>query len=118
MNTMKVKLRGGLNIAPNTVDAPVPTIDNVRTVYSGAHGCMCGCLGKHKANPKFADEAGSNRGYSFDEEDISQRSVKTVITKLLKAGAMADEGNEKSYLFAETPSRVYVVYFTDAVRNG
>lgn len=116
MQTIKVQVRGGLNIAPNTVEAPMPTIDNVRLAYSGKPGCMCGCLGNYRVNPKFVEEAEANRGYGYDEEEISERSVKNVIAKLLKAGAQTDEGKEKSYLFAETATRTYVVYFADVVK--
>jgi predicted transcriptional regulator len=77
---------------------------------------MCGCLGKHKVNPAFVAEAAENRGYGYEEEDISQRSVKTVITKLLKAGAQTDVGKERQYIFAETATRTYVAYFAEGVK--
>lgn len=95
----------------NTVEIATPTIDNVMKVYSGAHGCMCGCLGNYRVNPKFVAEANKDRGYDYDADDISERSVKTIITKLIKAGATTDEGNEGQYIFAKTDTRIYVAYF-------
>lgn len=98
------------------VEVTEPTIDNVRSVYSGAHGCMCGCIGKHRYNPAFIDEASAARGYAVQEDEVSARSIKTVITKLKKAGAMVDNGDKNSYVFAETATRIYVVYFANSTK--
>lgn len=116
METITVGLRGGINIAPNTVEAPMPTLDNVRLAYSGKPGCMCGCNGNYRVNPKFVEEATANRGYGYDEEEVNAKSVKMFIKRLLEAGAYTDEGKEKSYLYAELPGRTYVVYFADCVK--
>lgn len=108
---MEAAVRNVKGESVGVVEVVEPTIDNVISVYSGAKGCMCGCLGNHRYNPAFVEEAAKRRGYSVDEDEVSARSIKTVITKLKKAGPQTDEGNEKEYLFAEAGNRVYVVYF-------
>lgn len=113
---MQATVRTICNSDTGTVEVAEPTVNNVISVYSGAHGCMCGCIGNHRYNPTFIKEA-ANRGYGIDGDEVSERSVKTIITKLKKAGARVDEGNEGQYVFAETATRIYVAYFVKPFVN-
>lgn len=58
------------------------TSDIVYSVYSGRPGCMCGCLGKYRYNPKHRFEAGLERGYKIDDEECSSRSISIILNKL------------------------------------
>ena len=98
-------------ITENTVEVVEPTIDNIISVYSGKPGCMCGCNGNYRYHPEMVEEAGKRRGYAVDEDEVSARSIKTIITKIKNAGALVDEGNEGKYIFAETATRVYTAYY-------
>lgn len=64
-------------------------LENVTKVYSGINGrCCCGCAGKH-----------TTRGES-------QRSVKLIFNKIMKAGATEGLG----HIYAEVGKRLYVAY--------
>ncbi len=96
---------------------PALAFENVMRVYSGRKGCMCGCNGKYKVNSNYVKQADADRGYAHDEEDISDRSVKTIITKMKKMDLQVDDGQEDNYVFAETDSRIYVAYFVKPVNS-
>lgn len=98
-------------VTENTVEVAVPTINNIISVYSGKPGCMCGCNGNHRYHPEMIAEAGKRRGYAIGEDEVSARSIKVVITKILNAGVHTDEGNEGKYIFAEAGNRVYTAYY-------
>ena len=95
-------------------------LEDVMRVYSGKAGkCMCGCSGTYKvasAHKRIADE---NRGYHYNEEDVSDRSVKTIfgkIGKLIQAGVRYDLHH--SYLALDTTAgRTYVLYFVPSAEE-
>jgi hypothetical protein len=60
------------------------SIDDVRSVYSGKQGCMCGCKGKHRYHPKHLVEATKDRGYGIGPEETNLRQV-TKVLRLLQA---------------------------------
>jgi hypothetical protein len=64
-------------------------IENVKRVYSGKPGCMCGCRGK------------------YSEEG---RGVKTIFNKILKGEYKVDKVANCIYL--DTDSRTLVAYFS------
>ena len=68
------------------------TLANVKTVYSGRLGCMCGCRGK------------------YTEPHESARSVKILFNKVMNNPAHKVEDN---CAFVETDTRNLVVYFKD-----
>jgi hypothetical protein len=68
------------------------TLDNVKTVYSGKPGCMCGCRGK----------------YTTPEQ--SARSVKLIFNKVMNNPA---HKVEDGIAFVDTGSRNLVVYFVE-----
>lgn len=69
------------------------TPDMVLSVYSGRPGCMCGCLGNHRYNPLFREEAGKDRGYEVDTDECSSRSISITLNKLKKLGAELQDGH-------------------------
>jgi hypothetical protein len=68
------------------------TLANVKTVYSGKPGCMCGCRGK----------------YTTPEQ--SARSVKLIFNKVMNNPA---HKVEDGIAFVETATRNLVVYFVE-----
>ena len=97
------------------------TIDDIRSVYSGTRGkCCCGCSGKHRYSSTHVDESTKNRGYDIDSNEISDRSVKTVFSKIIKN---FEEGVSDAYLYVSESfgshialfhgNRTYVLYLTE-----
>ena len=68
------------------------TLADVKTVYSGKPGCMCGCRGK----------------YTTPEQ--SARSVKLIFNKVMNNPA---HKIEDGIAFVDTGSRNLVVYFVE-----
>ena len=64
--------------------------ENVLSVYSGKKGCACGCNGKYSYSSHGQKESGESRGYSVDDNEVSDRSVKIIMGKFQK---VADENN-------------------------
>ena len=56
--------------------------DKVVNVYSGRHGCMCGCLGKYSYASRYQAAGGSRRGYAVADDEVSDRSVRVIVGKL------------------------------------
>ena len=93
------------------------TFENARSVYSGTlNACMCGCSGKHTYNSHHVEAACQHRGYELTADEISDRGVKSILTKMrrleLHTDAVGDEAVH--YAYAETATRTYVVYFRNA----
>ena len=51
-------------------------VDSVLKSYTGKVGCMCGCNGTYKVASKHLNAAGVERGYAYDDDEVSDRSVK------------------------------------------
>ena len=77
------------------------TLANVRKVYSGRHGCMCGCRGKYSYAAGCTDS-------EYDE--VNERSVKILFNKVMNNPARKIEDN---IAFVDTDTRSLVVYFKD-----
>jgi len=89
-------------------------LDDVRSVYSGRHGCMCGCLGKHTYASKFQVEGGKERGYRVDDDEVSDTVVARIVKRI--QGFIASGEAEKIFVspkfFAvDTANRSYVIYW-------
>ena len=89
------------------------TLADVVKVYNGKIGCMCGCNGKYKVATAHREYADKNRGYAYDDEDISDRSVKIIFNKVMKNPNKVVQGN---IVYVEDRSagyagRIHVVYF-------
>ena len=78
------------------------TLANVRKVYSGRYGCMCGCRGKYSYAAGCAES-------EYDE--VNERSVKIIFNKVMNNPARKVEDN---IAFVDTTTgRSLVVYFKD-----
>lgn len=85
-------------------------ISNVVSVYSGRPGCMCGCRGRHSYADRFARVGGERRGYAVRPEEISDRSVKHVVSKL---NADPNTRVEDGIAWLDLATRSYAVYLAD-----
>jgi hypothetical protein len=63
---------------------------NVYKVYSGKHGCMCGCRGKYSYTAQGAVD--HNPGYDVSDA-VNERSVKIILNKLLRNPNTVQEDN-------------------------
>ena len=77
------------------------TLANVRKVYSGKPGCMCGCRGKYSYAQGCADS-------EYDE--VNERSVKIIFNKVMND---PKHKIEDGIAFVDTGTRSLVVYFKD-----
>lgn len=99
-------------------------VENVLSVYNGkSHKCMCGCAGKHSYHSMYREEAGKNRGYAIDDDEVNDRVVKTILTKVLKgAWKFNTEKNwegvpvlKDNVIYTDNESRTNLVYLREAV---
>src|SRR5688572_19380799 len=92
-------------------------LDNVHQVYSGATGkCCCGCAGKHTYSSKFQGFSSSHRGYAVSDDEVSDRSVKTIVNKIQKAaeqGRIEFVTDEFVSAVSESGERVLCAYFKE-----
>ena len=92
-------------------------IKDVMSVYSGkARTCCCGCAGKHTYASTYQEAAGANRGYEVKDNEVSDRSVKTIVNKLNKLIDFDDPNAADTMLndeFAsfDTGTRTLIAYF-------
>jgi hypothetical protein len=84
--------------------------DRVLKVYFGRLGCMCGCQGKYKITADKMELASKDRGYAYDDEDVSERTVKRITKQVLNHPDVKFEG---SYAYVEEGDRQKVVYFVE-----
>ena len=85
-------------------------IEQVQSVYSGKDGeCCCGCKGKHYYASKYRTEAGKDRGYAIDDDEISDRMIKKV-TKIINEANITDIDDGDSYLAVTIGTRLYIAY--------
>ncbi len=67
--------------------------DRVEAVYFGRReGCRCGCLGNYRYTAANRERGAKSRGYAIDDDEVSDRSVRMAIKKILTHQA---EGVEK-----------------------
>lgn len=86
------------------------TPDMVLSVYSGRSGCMCGCLGTHKYNPLYPQEAAKARGYEIDPEEFSSRSIALILNKIKKSAKTEIQDGYILHFRDEERKRQYAVY--------
>ena len=86
-------------------------LNKILKVYNGKMGCMCGCNGYYKVPAVNKDLAGKERGYEYDEDDVSDRSVRIIAKKVLSNPNVVFENN---YAFVEDRARnkMQMVVFT------
>lgn len=84
----------------------------VKSVYSGIDGrCCCGCSGKHTYASKTREAAAKARGYSIDDDEVSDRTVKLIVNKMNKLPGLQFDGEHHAYVVKG--NRLYVAYFAD-----
>jgi len=95
-------------------------LSKVFKVYSGKPGCMCGCRGNYRVASAHQEFSNKERGYDYDEKEISDRSVKRIVNLLEQAFEQGeqveyeDHSDKVGCFFLETPARVYVAYVLKA----
>ncbi len=93
----------------------------VTSVYSGRHGCACGCRGKHSYSAAFvAAHPDGKRGYKVTPDEVNDKTVKMMFNKVQAhfdqfpdAAAAEKAGCFVADDFAsfDTDTRTYCVYF-------
>ena len=86
--------------------------EQVLSVYSGRDGkCCCGCAGKHSYNPDFTEEAGKNRGYKIEQDEVNKTMVNKVIRLINEAKELEfDQSDFKSIVIG---NRLYIAYLRE-----
>ena len=96
------------------------TANDVVSVYSGKPGCACGCNGNYRYAAKYAAEAGKDRGYVVDADEVNDKQVRRVL-KLLQTADLGDStwltSKDGEWYSVTLNGRVYTVYTTAYVRN-
>jgi len=90
-------------------------LNKVASVYSGQDGsCCCGCSGKHTYASQYRDWSSKDRGYEVKENEVSDRSVKTLVNKMNKLfedGVEKEDGDDPSNLVSVVNgNRLYIAY--------
>jgi len=81
-------------------------ISNIKRVYNGKIGCMCGCQGKYTYNEGVPHEDWQG--------EVNVRSIKIIAKKVLTSPHIQyDKGHEDEYAFIEdrVRNKMQVVYF-------
>jgi acetolactate synthase regulatory subunit len=93
-------------------------VNAVLKSYTGKIGCMCGCRGVYRVASKHLEAANAARGYDYDPEDVSDRSVKMAVNKLNKLidwndAKMVEQHvtTEYAYYDNDQTGRTVCVYF-------
>ncbi len=88
---------------------------HVSSVYSGTHGCACGCRGTHTYASQHREWASKHRGYDVTDEDVNDNRVKRFVNKMNKmlANGVQPEfpGATNDFISIKTSTRQYVVYY-------
>jgi hypothetical protein len=100
---------------------PVVDIAKVVMVYNGSgtlSTCACGCKGKYSYASAFRKYGSKMRGYEVSDDEVSDRSVKTIVNKIDLACAGLIEGviekdidKDGHYVGVTIGNRVYVAHF-------
>lgn len=88
-------------------------LDQVASVYSGINGrCCCGCAGKHTFSSRHRQWSEKNRGYSVDDGEVNDRTVKMIYNKVVKAIENGNlEFDELNFTSAVVGNRLYCIYW-------
>lgn len=66
----------------------------VRSVYSGRHGCCCGCNGNHRYASAYLEELRAGGRTYLTESDVSDRSVSIIVNRMNRVIAAGNEPPE------------------------
>ena len=89
------------------------TTADLLKVYSGKPGCMCGCKGRYYVTAESRAEASADRGYAYDDKDVSAAQVLRVLrlVQAAVAGKPAKLEIEREYVYVEAGGRALAIYF-------
>jgi hypothetical protein len=92
-------------------------LSKVASVYSGINGrCCCGCSGKYSYAAAHRDFSTKDRGYEVRDEEISDRSVKLICSKVEK---VADaELLSDTQITAVVGNRLYMVMLSEPIAQS
>lgn len=90
-------------------------LENVASVYSGINGrCCCGCSGKHVYASAHRDWAVKDRGYTIDDDEVNDHTVKLIVNKINKnfVEGVQNQNNDHQddYTAVVIGKRLYVAY--------
>jgi len=96
-------------------------ISQIASVYSGKDGkCCCGCSGKHYYAKAHQAASSKNRGYEVTDDEVSDRMVKKVVTKINDVMAMPADIQrayqldvDSSYVSIVDGTRLYIAYYLE-----
>ena len=87
-------------------------LEKVLSVYSGINGkCCCGCSGKHTYSSTRREEAGKDRGYEIEDDEVNDRTVKMMVNKInkqIELGNVLD--NNEDLVSCVVGQRLYIAY--------
>jgi hypothetical protein len=79
-------------------------LEDIVSVYLGVPGkCMCGCSGNYAYTSTNVKYAGKDRGYSIDDDEISDRKVKARLKRF--------------YADPTEPEKLYGYIFTKTINE-
>jgi hypothetical protein len=90
-------------------------ISKVASAYSGKPGCMCGCRGKYYYTTEHAKDAGKQRGYEVEDNEINDSMVKKV-TKILNSHKSECDDFGTGIYYKQSDNHCYAIYFLDPVK--
>lgn len=83
----------------------------VLSVYSGKNGaCCCGCSGKHYYNSALKEEAGKDRGYEVDDDEVNDKMIKKVINILKGKAPSGQIEADCNFISTVIGERLYIAY--------
>ena len=98
---------------------PEIKLEQVDCVYIGKPGkCMCGCSGNYSYTSANRDASGRNRGYAVSDDDVNDKRVQYVISKLTKnaaAGIECTNGHIYQQVIGQTQ---YDIYMHEGEKNA
>lgn len=87
------------------------TLSNVRSAYSGKHGCCCGCNGDHVYQERTRAFASKWRGYDVHDDEVNEKKLEAILKKIKKH---PDSENEGDMITLRTERKLYIVYLLTA----
>jgi hypothetical protein len=92
------------------------TLADVLKAYSGKPGCLCGCNGRYYVTAASRAIASANRGYAYNDKDVSEAQVLRILRLVQAQAATKPESVEDfgSGVEARVGGRAYVLYFMPA----
>lgn len=87
---------------------------NVKSVYSGRpNTCYCGCAGKHYYASAYKVQAGEERGYGVNNEEVNDRMVAKVVKYVNEHLDSADVYDDLYVTVPVSKNREYTVYLKE-----